>query len=329
MMNAEFIIYHSAFCIPHFMNGLLVVNKPVGPTSHDIVFKIRKWSGERRAGHTGTLDPLASGVLVICLGTATRISEYLLGSDKRYRALVQLGRTTATYDAEGQTLEQKNVAVTIEQIESALEKFRGTISQTPPAYSAVQVDGRRAYDRARRGEQVELEPRAVTIHTLNVMEWTPPDLTLDVLCSAGTYIRSLAHDLGGALGCGGHLAGLARTGAGRYTLADAHALDEIQSAFNERRSGQLILATDHALADWPAVHLDASGADRITHGNPVPMEEKLLVVATRVVVAGCASIAAANTLLGRAYNPSGQLIAIVEADPATKQWKPKKVLAAQ
>lgn len=311
------------------MNGLLVVNKPVGPTSHDVVSKIRKWSGERRVGHTGTLDPLASGVLVICLGTATRISEYLLGSDKRYRALVRLGQTTATYDAEGKTLEQKSVAVTMGQIESALEKFRGTISQTPPAYSAVQVDGRRAYDRARRGEDVDLKPRRVNIHTLVVLAWASPDLTLDVACSAGTYIRSLAHDLGQTLGCGGHLAGLARTGAGRYTLADAHTLDEIQSAFNARRGGELILPTDHALADWPAVHLDASDADRITHGNPAPMQEELLVVATRVVVAGCASVAAANTLLGRAYDSNGQLIAIVEADPATKQWKPKKVLTAQ
>jgi len=174
---------------------------------------------------------------------------------------------------------------------------------------------------ARRGEQVDLKPRAITIHALDVLDWTPPDLTFDVACSAGTYIRSLAHDLGQALGCGGHLAGLVRTGAGRYTLADAHALDRIQSAFNAQRGGELILPTDHALADWPAVQLNAADADRITHGNPAPMAETLSMVTTAVAVA--------NTLLGRAYDPGGQLIAIVEADLVAKQWKPKKVLATR
>jgi tRNA pseudouridine55 synthase len=293
------------------MNGLLIVNKPVGPTSHDIVYKVRKWSGERRIGHTGTLDPMAGGVLILCLGTATRISEYLLGGDKHYQAVARLGQTTTTYDAEGQFVEQGPVNLALEQIESALPKFRGTISQVPPAFSAVQVDGRRAYDLARRGEAPDLAPRSVTIHRLDLLSWQPPDLALSVACSAGTYIRSLAHDLGQALGCGGHLVALTRTAAGGFTLEDAHDLARIESAFKAGRGQELIRPTDHALKHWPAIHLDSAGADRITHGNPVPIQN--------LPQSAC---------LGRAYDPGGHLIAIVEADPATQQWKPKKVLAA-
>lgn len=288
------------------MNGLLIVNKPVGPTSHDIVYKVRKWSGERRVGHTGTLDPLANGVLIICLGTATRISEYLLHSDKRYEAVVRLGQTTATYDSTSRVLQQKPVNIGVDQIESALAPFRGVINQTPPAFSAVQVAGRRAYDMARQGEDVELKPRTVTIRTLEVVKWTSPDLTIDIQCSSGTYIRSIAHDLGQALGCGGHIVGLTRTATGRFTLADAHPLSELQN-LRPVQFLKLLRPTDHALLDWPEVRLDAEAANRIQHGNPVPLTP-------------------GATGLGRAYDPRGRLVALVEADPVNNEWKPKKVL---
>lgn len=288
------------------MNGLLIVNKPVGPTSHDVVYKIRKWSGERRVGHTGTLDPLASGVLIVCLGTATRVSEYLLHSDKRYEAIIRLGQTTATYDSTSRVLQHRPVNISAEQIESALAAFRGAITQTPPAYSAVQVDGRRAYDMARRGEEVELKPRTITIHTLNIIKWESPDLTIDIMCSSGTYIRSIAHDLGQALACGGHIVGLTRTATGRFTLADARPLNELQN-LTPGQFLKLLRPTDQALLHWPEVHLDAEGANRIQHGNPVPLTP------------GAAG-------LGRAYDPRGRLVAIVEADPANNEWKPKKVL---
>ncbi|HKZ70850.1 MAG TPA: tRNA pseudouridine(55) synthase TruB [Anaerolineales bacterium] len=288
------------------MNGLLIVNKPVGPTSHDIVYRIRKWSGERRVGHTGTLDPLASGVLVICLGTATRISEYVLHSDKRYTAVIRLGQTTATYDSQGRVVDQRPVDLTQDQIEPALAAFRGEITQTPPAYSAVQVGGRRAYDMARQGEEVDLKPRTVTIHSLNLLAWKSPDLTLDIFCSAGTYIRTIAHDLGQALGCGGHVTGLTRTATGPFKIEDAVPLGELQ---NLKPLGflKLLKPTDHALLEWPEVKLDAEGANRIQHGNPVPLTP-------------------GATGLGRAYDPRGRLVALVEADPANNEWKPKKVL---
>jgi tRNA pseudouridine55 synthase len=309
------------------MNGLLIVNKPVGPTSHDIVYKIRKWSGERRVGHTGTLDPMASGVLILCLGTATRISEYLLGGDKQYQAVVRLGQTTTTYDAEGQFLEQGPVNLTLEQIESALLKFRGTISQMPPAFSAVQVGGRRAYNMARHGETPHLAPRPVTIHRLDLLSWQSPDLALSIACSAGTYIRSLAHDLGQALGCGGHLAALTRTAAGGFTLEDAHGPAHIESAFKAGRGRELIRPTDHALAAWPAVRLDAAGANRIVHGNPVPIQKPPEDSRSAPERSGAGEPSGGAPCLGRAYDPDGRLIAIVEADPASGQWKPKKVLA--
>lgn len=289
------------------MNGLLIVNKPVGPTSHDIVYRVRKWSGERRVGHTGTLDPLASGVLIICLGTATRISEYILHSDKRYTAVVRLGQTTATYDSQGDILVQKEVNLSREQIEAALNQFRGTIDQTPPAYSAIQVGGRRAYEMAREGEEVELKARTVTIHSLDVVEWKSPDLTLDINCSSGTYIRSIANDLGQALGVGGHIVGLTRTATGPFTLADAHELNDLQN-LRPLSFLQLMRPTDDALMQWPEVRLDAEGANRIQHGNPVPL--------TGGHTEG----------LGRAYDPRDRLVAIVEVDLEHNEWKPKKVL---
>ncbi len=289
------------------MNGLLIVNKPAGPTSHDIVYKVRKWSNERRIGHAGTLDPMATGVLVLCMGPATRLAEYLLNGDKRYRAVVRLGQTTDTYDAQGRVLDSRPVDCTPEQIESALASFRGAIQQTPPAFSAIQVNGQRAYDLARRGQTPDLKPRAITIHSLALVGWSAPEVTLEVACSAGTYIRSLAHDLGQALGCGAHLAALTRMVAGGFTLEEAHSLDEIEAAFKYGRGVDLLRPADEALAGWPAVRLTEAQAERVSHGNPVSLAES---------AAG----------LGRAYDPQGRLIAIVEADVAARQWKPIKVL---
>jgi tRNA pseudouridine55 synthase len=290
------------------LNGLLIVNKPVGPTSHDIVYRVRKWSNERRVGHTGTLDPLASGVLIICLGPATRISEYLLASDKKYRAIVRLGQSTDTYDAQG-TFTQYNTQVdlTQEQIETALKNFRGKITQTPPAYSAVQVGGKRSYEAAREGEPMDLAPREITIYSLDLVSWKSPDLVIDVACSAGTYIRSLANDIGQALGVGGHIASLMRTATSNFTLKDAHSLNDIETAFRAGKGASLVIETDRALSDWQEVKLDADGAKKIMHGNPAPM-----------------SAPAAG--LGRAYDPQGRLVALVEADTTTNEWKPKKVL---
>jgi tRNA pseudouridine55 synthase len=199
--------------IKNAISGILVVDKPVGLTSHDVVDIIRRGTNIRRAGHTGTLDPRASGVLVVLIGPAVRLSEFVSASDKRYQAILRLGYSTDTYDAEGRFTQQAPglVNVTEEQFNEVLQRFVGEIEQTPPAYSAVKVHGRKAYEMAREGEEVELAPRKINVFHLEVLEWAPPEVVIDVHCSSGTYVRSLANDVGNALGCGAYLVGLRRT----------------------------------------------------------------------------------------------------------------------
>ncbi|HET6846580.1 MAG TPA: tRNA pseudouridine(55) synthase TruB, partial [Anaerolineales bacterium] len=219
--------------VKNAISGVLVVDKPVGMTSHDVVQAIRNGTGLRRAGHTGTLDPRASGVLVVLVGPAVRLSEFVSASDKRYQAIIRLGSTTDTYDADGKiTHSSPSVDVTEEQFEKVLATFVGEIEQTPPPYSAVKVQGRKAYEMARQGEEVELAPRKITVHHLEVLEWAPPEVVIDVHCSSGTYVRSLANDLGEKLGCGAYLVGLRRTKSGRFSLRDAVPLRKLQEAFH-------------------------------------------------------------------------------------------------
>jgi len=186
--------------IQNVVSGVLVIDKPVGMTSHDVLQIIRRGTGIRRAGHTGTLDPRASGVLVVLVGPAVRLSEYVSASDKRYQATLRLGTSTNTYDAEGNITRYKDASkVSEETFESLLENYTGEIMQTPPPYSAVKVRGRRSYDKAREGKEVKLEPRKINVYSLEILEWAPPEAVLDVYCSSGTYVRSLAHDLGNDL----------------------------------------------------------------------------------------------------------------------------------
>ena len=224
--------------VKNAISGVLVVDKPVGMTSHDVVQVIRNGTGLRRAGHTGTLDPRASGVLVVLVGPAVRLSEFVSASDKRYQAIIRLGSTTDTFDADGKiTQSAQSVNVTEEQFEKVLATFVGEIEQTPPPYSAVKVQGRKAYEMARQGEEVELAPRKITVHHLEVLEWAPPEVVIDVHCSSGTYVRSLANDLGATLGCGAYLVGLRRTKSGRFSLREATPLRKLQEAFPR---GQLV-----------------------------------------------------------------------------------------
>lgn len=216
------------------VSGVLVIDKPVGVTSHDVVQIVRRGTGIRRAGHTGTLDPRASGVLVVLIGPAVRLSEYVATDDKRYQATIRLGTTTDTYDGEGRVTGTASFEdITEEQVEEALKQFVGEIEQVPPPYSAIKVKGRRAYDMARKGEEVKLQPRKIKVYHLELLEWAPPDLVVDVHCSSGTYVRSLAHDLGEVLGCGAYLVGLRRTKSGNFTLRDAVSLRRLQEAFQQ------------------------------------------------------------------------------------------------
>ncbi len=288
------------------ISGVLVVDKPVGLTSHDVVQIVRKGTNIRRAGHTGTLDPRASGVLVILIGPAVRLSEYVSASDKRYQAVVRLGTRTDTYDADGRILSTSPVNITEGQFEEALKKFVGTIEQVPPPYSAVKIKGRKAYEMAREGEEVDLSPRIIQVYNLELLEWAPPEAVIDVYCSSGTYVRSLAHDLGESLGCGAHLVGLRRTKSGRFTLRDAVPLRKLREQFENGTWYQLIIPAAEALSDWPAIELTGDEVEAIRHGHRV---------------AGDAS----KGKQARGISEQGELVALLEFDDETSEWQPKKV----
>lgn len=294
--------------VKNAISGALVVDKPVGMTSHDVVQVIRNGTGIRRAGHTGTLDPRASGVLVILIGPAVRLSEFVSASDKRYQAIIRLGSTTDTYDADGRFTQVSSVPVEITegQFEEALKQFIGEIEQAPPPYSAVKVRGRKAYEMARQGEEVILEPRMIQVYHLDVLEWAPPEVVVDVHCSSGTYVRSLANDLGKVLGCGAHLVGLRRTKSGRFTLRDSVPLRKLQEAFTAGNWYQYLIPAAEALADWPAVELDPDQVEEVRHGHRVPAD------------AGAKGMA-------RGVSTQGELVALLEVDQETQEWQPKKV----
>lgn len=296
----------SGFDMKNAISGVLVVDKPVGLTSHDVVQVIRKGTGIRRAGHTGTLDPRASGVLVILIGPAVRLSEYVSASDKRYQAIIRLGASTDTYDADGRVTSQAPVNITEEQFEVALQQFVGEIEQVPPPYSAVKVKGRKAYEMAREGEEVDLQPRKIQVYNLELLEWAPPEAVIDVYCSSGTYVRSLAHDLGNVLGCGAHLIGLRRTKSGRFTLRDAVPLRRLREAFDAGNWYQYLIPAAEALSDWPAVELEAEQVDAIRHGHRIPAEE---------VAEGWA----------RGISQQGELVALMQVDSEAHEWQPRKV----
>lgn len=297
---------NARYDVKNTISGVLVVDKPVGMTSHDVVQAIRRGTNIRRAGHTGTLDPRASGVLVVLLGPAVRLSEYVAASDKRYQAVIQLGTTTDTYDGDGRLLAEKPVEVTEEQFNTELQKFVGRIEQVPPPYSAIKVQGRKAYEMARAGEEVELEPRIIDVYSLELLEWAPPEVVIDVNCSSGTYVRSLAHDLGQRLGCGATLTGLRRTKNGRFTLRDAVPLRKLNEAFIDGSWYQYLIPAAEALTDWPAIDLTDEQMDAIRHGHRIPAAEG----------SGPRSCG---------ISQQGELVALLELDEATREWQPKKV----
>lgn len=251
------------------MTGVLVVDKPSGLTSHDVVARVRRALGERRIGHTGTLDPLATGVLPLVIGRATRLASLLAGEDKEYVATVRLGVATDTYDATGAPAEREFTrcaeSVTRDQVEAALTTFRGTREQVPPAFSAKKVGGVASYELARRNQAIALAPVVVTVSALTLERFECPLAQIRVTCSAGFYVRSLAHELGERLGCGAHLESLRRTRAGSYTQADAVPLDLIES--EGPRAALRVVPLERLLLHVPAVTLNDRGARRASHGN--------------------------------------------------------------
>lgn len=254
------------------VHGVLILDKPRGFSSNAALQKVRWLLNAEKAGHTGSLDPLATGVLPLCFGEATKFSQYLLDADKGYETLMQLGVTTSTGDAEGEVLERREVAVTREDIEALLPRFRGDIQQVPPMYSALKKDGQPLYKLARAGEVVEREARSVTISRLELLAFENGQARLSVSCSKGTYIRTLVEDLGQLLGCGAHVAELRRTQAGPFTLAQAVSLEELEKAHAEGGAEALdrfLLPVDCGLQDWPVVQLTEHSAYYWLHGQPV------------------------------------------------------------
>ncbi|MDK8266776.1 tRNA pseudouridine55 synthase [Pseudomonas sp. SORGH_AS199] len=254
------------------VHGVLVLDKPRGFSSNAALQKVRWLLNAEKAGHTGSLDPLATGVLPLCFGEATKFSQYLLDADKGYSTVAQLGVTTTTGDAEGEVLERRAVAVDEAAIQAALPAFRGQIEQIPPMYSALKRDGQPLYKLARAGEVVEREPRSVTIARLELLALQEDRATLELACSKGTYVRTLVEDLGALLGCGAHVAELRRTQAGPFGLAQAISLEELEAVHAEGGSAALdrfLLPVDSGLEHWPLVQLTQHSAYYWLHGQPV------------------------------------------------------------
>jgi tRNA pseudouridine55 synthase len=295
------------------LSGILNVDKPRGMTSHDVVDAVRRMAGQRRVGHAGTLDPMATGVLLVCLGQATRVAEYLMAGRKRYRAVVVLGVETDTYDVDGEVISSGGrIDVSQQEIEAALAGFVGQIEQVPPMYSALKRDGQPLYKLARQGVVVERKPRPVEIDEILLLDWAPPSLIVEVACSPGTYVRSLAHDLGCQLGSAAHLASLVRLSSGRFTLEDAVSLELLEEVFQHGQEERHLLSLDEALLDWPAMIVGAEDARRIGHGRAIEGES---------LPDG------AETALWRAYSLDGDFLAIMVYHPESERWRPKKVFA--
>lgn len=250
------------------MNGIIIVDKPQGKTSHDIVYFIRRLTGIKKVGHTGTLDPMATGVLPICIGAATKIADMLTLSDKEYVAELILGKTTDTQDAEGQVLGEKKVNCTEDEIRAAVMSFIGEIEQVPPMYSAIKQNGKKLYELARQGIEVERKPRKVTINSIDILKIDGKSVTIDVSCSKGTYIRTLCEDIGNKLGTGAYMNTLRRIKTGMFDLSQSHTLEELGTL----KSGdtgtlkEVLIPTDRVFEDLPCIKLNEKQKRSVVNG---------------------------------------------------------------
>ena len=300
------------------VNGFINLYKPSGITSMDALRRVKRISGQRqKVGHGGTMDPLARGVLPVCFGQATRLMDYVVSGIKRYLMQVKLGETTSTYDAEGEVLTTRDSSgVTRSQVEAALQPFLGLIQQTPPMYSAVKVGGQRLYKLARAGVEVEREPRPVEIYNISILECATPNLVLDVECGKGTYMRSLAHDLGEAMGCGGYVASLERLSCGAFRAETAFTPDQLEEAGPGPMGWQKhLLPVDWILRDLKALSVGEHAERYLRHGQTVSLNN---------------SGAEAGYLEPyRAYSSDGRFLAVVRFERPTNSWKPVKVFQTE
>ena len=298
------------------IDGILNVLKPPGKTSFQIVSLVRKLSAERRVGHAGTLDPYATGVLPVCLGQGTRVIEFMVDASKTYRTEIQIGATTDTYDATGKVLKTHDPScVTQEQLGAVLDSFHGTIHQIPPMYSAIKHQGQPLYRLARQGIEVPRKSREVHIYDLRLVEEHLPSFTIEVECSSGTYIRSLAHDIGQKLGCGAFVKELARLRCGPFEIDQAVPLTSLEEAFQGGYWKNFLHPIDEVLMDWPAVIVDAEDEQLIKNGRSVSLEG---VSKPENTQKQCGNWC-------RAYSKDGYLLAALQCQPDSDLWHPFKV----
>jgi tRNA pseudouridine55 synthase len=294
------------------MDGILNINKPAGKTSYAVVAMIKRLTGEKRVGHAGTLDPAATGVLPVCLGQATRLVEYLMDTNKTYRAEIELGVSTDSFDMEGAVTQRCDAsAVTLEQIETALPAFRGVITQIPPMYSAVKHQGKPLYELARAGIAVERKSRTAKIYSLEIKDWHNPLLTIEVTCGKGTYIRSLANDLGQNLGCGAVLRVLQRSRCGIFDINEAVTTEQLEEACKSGYWESMLYPMDSILSRWETVIVGEAKARSIRNGALISLPDN--------------SSVRAGSDFCRAYTWDGSLLGILRFDIEKKQWQPEKV----
>lgn len=300
------------------MDGILSIDKPSSITSYGVVAAVKRICHERRVGHAGTLDPMATGVLPVCIGRATRVAEFLMESPKTYLGEVEFGITTDTGDAAGSIVQQSDPSsVGIPNLTSALAAFRGTIMQTPPMYSALKHAGQPLYRLARAGISVERSSRPAEIYELVLTSWEPPVAKLKVTCGRGTYIRSLAHDLGQMLGCGACLKSLVRLSYGPFDIAGCIALSDLQPTFESGRLPEILHPIDSVLMHWPALVVEADLEDDIRHGRPLSVgndDSRFVTAPSAVTGEHC-----------RAYSLDGCFLGVLRFNSEKAQWQPEKV----
>ncbi len=304
------------------MDGILNVYKEPGFTSFDVVAKLRGICRQKKIGHTGTLDPAASGVLPVCLGNATKLCGLLTEKTKQYRAVMRLGVETDTQDMTGKILRELPVEAAEKEVRAAVLSFVGEYEQVPPMYSALKVNGKKLCDLARAGREVERQGRPVTILSLEIAEMALPLVTMDVACSKGTYIRTLCHDIGQRLGCGGAMESLVRTGSGQFTLEEAHTLAQIEALARAGRLGEILIPTDSVFSDLPAARVRKEAEKAAVNGNPLPAED--LIPAGQAESALLRDAAADGERL-RVYGPDGAFLGIYGWEAEKRRFRPLKM----
>jgi tRNA pseudouridine55 synthase len=307
------------------LDGILNINKPLNKTSFSIVAMVKRLSGERRVGHAGTLDPAATGVLPVCLGRGTRIVEFLVNATKTYYAQIELGVATDTYDSRGQITQRGDPSgINQPQLESAMESFRGSIQQTPPMYSAIKHHGQPLYELARAGINVERKTRPAKIHRLELISWQPPVVTVEVECGKGTYIRSLAHDLGQSLGCGAHLKSLVRTRCGLFDIKDAIPLAKLEEAFYRGYWQHFVYPIDIVVRHLSAIVVNDATEDIIRKGGSLVLEHGSSRGENGYPAQQIPALPSDEDHC-RAYTLDGRFLGVLHHIPEKGLWHPQKV----